>query len=68
MVAEPERRSGSIDLADATPELQATVRAMQGSVQAVSRAMEIKYEAAEGECELDGVRVGLVPREKQPKV
>jgi valyl-tRNA synthetase len=57
----------SIDLEDASPELAATIRAMQGSVQAVSRAVVIRYEAAEGPCELEGVRLGLVPREKQKK-
>ncbi len=57
----------TIDLGGASDELAATIRAMQGSVQAVSRAVEVVYGSADGECELDGVSVGVVAMEKKPQ-
>ncbi len=57
----------TIDMGGASDDLQGTIRAMQASVQAVSRAVEVVYGAAEGECELDGVSVGIVAMEKAPR-
>ena len=56
----------TIDLSGASEQLATTVRGMQASVQAVSRAHEVIYASAEGPSELDGVSVGIVPAEKKP--
>ena len=49
-----------IDLRGASDLTGALVRGMERSVQAVSRAAEVRYGEAEGACEIEGVRVGIV--------
>lgn len=49
-----------IDLRDAAPSLAETVRRMEQSVRAVSRADKVLYEEASHPCDLEGVRINIV--------
>jgi len=50
-----------LDLDSATAETETMVRQLERTVQAVGRTQEVRYESAEADSELPGVRVGIVP-------
>ena len=50
-----------IDVSGASEALVAQLRGLEATLGAVGRAEEIRWEAAEGECELEGVSVGIIP-------
>ena len=54
-----------IELDGATDELASQVRALALTLQAVGRSDEVRWEAGEADCDLPGVRVGII--EPPPK-
>ena len=56
-----------IDLSGASEELSEQIRTLALTLQAVGRSDEIRWEPGEVDCELPGVRVGIIePPPKQP--
>ncbi len=50
-----------LDIGGAAPALADQLRSLAGTLQAIGRCEELRFEAAEGTSELAGVRVGIVP-------
>ena len=56
-----------IDASGARESMRESLTSLELTLAAVSRCGEIRWEAAEGESELEGVRVGIVPPEPEPE-